>query len=834
MKKSIFLFVLAIMSMTSWSQNAIQNFSFEDTGCELCDTYYEFYEGCVADWQNYRYVPAAFDSSDPSCTFYNGAYYYAPHGDQHAMIAVNSGIFQEGNFQAGNYSISFQYTRGEAIFEDYPVYINVGFANDLQNVDWDDDSNLAVPIENMVSLLVLEDHNINWATYSGTFELPADFDQIVIYGSSMMKSAASGASTSSATRAPTMRALIDNFSLIRLDPCIPEDIKVTVDGEDVTDTLSYTIPCGQTCINVAATNVENAVYNTDDLVLTDLEGLFCVTDPDMTSFTAYITGQDTCGEDVNIAIDVTIEQDCPPDGCDCVNGGELQAFNIFGCDVDFALGGFGIDGCATLIPEFTWDFGDTIGTDVTTTLPVGNSYTYGSNGTYTVTVSFDVEYNDTGELCTQTYEVEVVITDCEEECDDEPYIEPYWELCDSNNVCELESWPVRVLDDDGTPLLLIDGYTFVWDDSSTSDVRYGVTDGQTVSVTVTYPDGCEYFIEYVENCCEGGITVEFDECPSDEVVAALERQLEQNKRLLPATEYQDMFNALQLYKSDSRAATSDGHTADDCDPCDIGTVVVFVIDVLTGEPITNWETITVTNNDTGLTIPVYENFFQVYVDVSYTVTVTVQDPEGHICTYSYEFIYDCEDVPCSELPAPTNLQVSGTTLSWDPVPGAVEYIVSSPVAGPIIFCDCPAQVSIIPFTVDTNSVTLTGGLASACFVWQVTAVCADGSESPASGQMCYPNEGGGHGKSAALTNAMVTPNPTKGDMTFTIDANYDTNVQIEIYNFNGILIKSFNERVLKEGVATITWNATGVLPKGIYFIQFKTAHETIQKKLIVN
>ena len=101
------------------------------------------------------------------------------------------------------------------------------------------------------------------------------------------------------------------------DPCVPDDIVVTVDGQDVTNTLSYTIPCGQTCINVAATNVQNAVYNTTDPVLTDLQGLFCLSDPATTSFTAYITGQDSCGDDVNIAINVQVEQDCGgTDGCE--------------------------------------------------------------------------------------------------------------------------------------------------------------------------------------------------------------------------------------------------------------------------------------------------------------------------------------------------------------------------------------------------------------------------------------------------------------------------------------------------------------------------------------
>ncbi|MEZ4875735.1 MAG: hypothetical protein R2793_09880 [Flavobacteriaceae bacterium] len=307
MKKMIFLLALMASFFTK-GQNLVQNGSFEDTNCDICSTLYEFYEGCVDQWQNYTYAPSAFDSSIPNCTFYNGAYYYAPDQDKHALVGSNRGIFQEGNFPPGTYTISFLYTRGEAIYQSFPVYINAGFANGLVNVDWSDNSNLSIPIENVVSQLVLEDDPINWATYTGTFQLTEAYEDFVIYGSSEEQFQGN-----TNNRAPDRRVLIDNVVLECQNCCTPEPVTITANGEDITTSLTYEIPCGETCVTLAASNITNAVYNTSDPVLADLEGLFCLPpNSTLTSFTATITGTDTCGDPYSQNVIITVEQECCP------------------------------------------------------------------------------------------------------------------------------------------------------------------------------------------------------------------------------------------------------------------------------------------------------------------------------------------------------------------------------------------------------------------------------------------------------------------------------------------------------------------------------------------
>ncbi|MBL4662753.1 MAG: T9SS type A sorting domain-containing protein [Flavobacteriaceae bacterium] len=199
------------------------------------------------------------------------------------------------------------------------------------------------------------------------------------------------------------------------------------------------------------------------------------------------------------------------------------------------------------------------------------------------------------------------------------------------------------------------------------------------------------------------------------------------------------------------------------------------------------------------------------------------------CSLLDEVLPDCE-----ELAAPTNLQVMGDTLTWDAVPGALSYIVSSPGGtDPQISCNCHGQISIVPLDTDTNSVVLPRGLQSQCFVWMVTAVCYDGTRSNPSSQECYfPIRG--TSKESSFENAKIAPNPNNGNMTFVVETTYDTDVTIEVYDFYGKLIQSFVERLTAHSEGTIEWNATGKLARGIYIVSFKTDKETLYKKIIVD
>ncbi|OUR98138.1 hypothetical protein A9Q86_13845 [Flavobacteriales bacterium 33_180_T64] len=595
--------------------------------------------------------------------------------------------------------------------------------------------------------------------------------------------------------------------------CLPKPITITANGTDITNSLTYTIPCGENCVTINATNIIGAVYDTSDPVLTDLNGLFCVPPgSSITSFTAYITGTNSCGDPYNQSIAVNLEQDC---------------------------------------------------------------------------------------------------------CPDEPYVEPHWELCETNNVCELESWPIRVLDDDGSPLLLIDGYTFSWtlngSQISTSDILYGAQEDQTYTVTVTYPNGCEYTITYLEiccvpenvtitadgiditdtltytipcgencvtinatnitdavyntsdpvltdlqglfcvpdnslisftanitgldscgdpysenvtvfieqECCLDDISVIFDECPDEEAVELLVNDNVQVKTSNKIVSSEDAQKALRSLEQASNKAK-------ECDPCEAGIVSATVIDS-NGDEITNFVSINVSwaANSTG--VNVNNSQFLVYVDVLYTVTVTVIAPEGHECVYTYDFIYECETKECDGLTAPSNLQANGSNLTWDPVPGAVSYIINSPSVIKIDCCN--TGVSIMPITTTLSTYALPLGLQSKCFVWQVTAICADGTQSPVSVQACHLPTMITHETEGGKERIVIYPNPNKGHVDIKVDLEGSSVIELEIYRYDGLLVKTIKKE--KTDTEILRFGLELDLPTGLYLFNFKTKNGIISKRIII-
>ncbi|WP_299210463.1 trypsin-like serine protease [uncultured Dokdonia sp.] len=197
------------------------------------------------------------------------------------------------------------------------------------------------------------------------------------------------------------------------------------------------------------------------------------------------------------------------------------------------------------------------------------------------------------------------------------------------------------------------------------------------------------------------------------------------------------------------------------------------------------------------------------------------------CSFLEEILPKCE-----ELATPSNLQVVADTLTWDPVPGAAYYIVSSPAGGePQPFCECTKPVSIVPITTSTNSVVVPDGLQSRCFAWRVTAFCEDGTQSQASFSQCfYPIKAL---ENDNFVNVAISPNPNRGDMNFTVETSLDTQVSVEVYNVYGTKIHSFTINSKRDLEATAQWNAAGTLKTGIYFITFKTDTQVISKKVIV-
>ncbi|MEM7187844.1 MAG: T9SS type A sorting domain-containing protein, partial [Bacteroidota bacterium] len=212
------------------------------------------------------------------------------------------------------------------------------------------------------------------------------------------------------------------------------------------------------------------------------------------------------------------------------------------------------------------------------------------------------------------------------------------------------------------------------------------------------------------------------------------------------------------------------------------------------------------------------------------------DPLKGACELCMEF--DCsilDDIipDCETLPAPTNLMVDGDTLTWDPVPGAVSYIVSSPGGtDPQIACPCELPVSIIPITTNTNSLVLPEGLQRQCFIWMVTAVCHDGTTSDPSNQECFMPIRRSSENSSEIS--QIAPNPNNGNMNFVVQTSYDSEVTVEVHDFYGKLIQTFVTSLEAHTPSTISWDAAGQLARGIYFVTFKTDQNTWSKKVIVD
>lgn len=514
---------------------------------------------------------------------------------------------------------------------------------------------------------------------------------------------------------PQIEARISNLRIC----CVPQTPTITANGTDITDTLSYTIPCGENCVTINATNITDAVYNTSDPVLTDLNGLFCVPPgSDITSFTANITGTNSCGNPYTQNITVNLEQDC---------------------------------------------------------------------------------------------------------CIDEPYIEPYWQHPNCPDVvCESDKWPVHVLSSDGSAITSAGGVVISWDNLDTvadenilADWIY-VQPLENWQATITYPNGCEYVITYLEECCDDDIYINVLECPTEDQLAVYEAQVNQRLMAKQDSETLDLLSSLRTYIAKRKAG-------EDCDPCELGFVFIELVDA-GNNPIdlSMYDTFSWSDGGSGamrvFTLPMSEEV---------CFTATKETKFGNICTYTDCFFYECER-DCENLAAPTNLQVVGSDLTWDPVPGAVEYVISSPSV--IRIECCRLGVSIAPITTTSTSHTLSIGLQSRCFVWQVTAICADGTESPVSEQACHLptllNDG-----ASAEQRISLYPNPNRGQMEIKVELDGSSFVELDIYRYDGLLVKTLTKE--KTGDADLRFGLDLNLPTGLYLFNFKTKEGVISKRVII-
>ena len=440
-----------------------------------------------------------------------------------------------------------------------------------------------------------------------------------------------------------------------------------------------------------------------------------------------------------------------------------------------------------------------------------------SNGSILTSFTVNITGND---ICGNPWTQNVTVNIEQDCCPDEPYIEPYWSHPNCPDVvCTADEWPINVLSSDGTPITSAGGVSITWTNTNTGDTFNQdwvyASPNETWEVTIVYPNGCEYTATYTEDCCDDDIHIEAIVCPEQEQLEQIEANMNDVKNSYSKEDFAEMKEVLEALKNPTRA--------DGCDPCDEGWVIIHLVDAA-GNDIDSGCSITWSDGGTGI-------YRLIPVDTSISVTV-VKPMDGYECVYEDTFIYECRE-DCI-VTAPTNLTINGFTLSWDPVPGAIGYQVSSP-SFPEISCNCTNQVSMAPINTTNTWVVLPNGLRDRCFIWQVRARCADGSWSPISHQMCYtprldePVEE----EKEKMQETSVVPNPNNGDMSISVSTNYSTNVEIEVYDFYGRIIQTFKENVTTNHRKTINWNASSYLPKGIYFVKFKTTNQTINKRVIV-
>ncbi len=769
---------------------------------------------------------------------------------------------------------------------------------------------------------------------------------------------------------------LESCTDVIITSCTPVTPVITADSNDITSSLTYIIPCGETCFTLEATDITNAVYNTTDPVLTNLNGLFCLTNNNtLTSFTATITGLDSCGNDYIQEVEILVEQDCPTPCCDADfnlldNGDFNQSTN--GGNWAFNLG---------YVPNWVHTDGSPSINDISTN-PYAWMWSYGGNGEG-ITSDFDFEEGITYSICfrirtddrnsgdpnvANNATVNLVATDTVGNITSSPtgeyifndtmgsYLNTWTDITltytPNGNYSKLWIFPFMSDPSDGVSQaelsiddiiisicedcettaptnLQVSGTTLTWapvqgatsyiitspggnvpqldcdcDKGTGISIAPVTVNTNSYTLPASLSDKC--FVWQVTAICESGekspiseqacykpkedeceitaptnlqvngTTLTWDPVPGATSYIVLspggnEPQLDcdcdkgtgislapvtvnTNSYTLPASLSDKCFvwQVIAICKSGEKSPISKQacYTPKE-EKCEVTAPTNLQVSgtTLTWNPVpgaTSYIVLSPGSNEpqldcscdkgTGISIaPVTVN------TNSYTLPASLSDKcfvwqviaiceSGEKSPISKQACYKPKEEKC-EVTAPTNLQVSGTTLTWNPVSGAIAYIISSPPGGvKIIDCGCNKYngISIAPVTVNTNSYTLPSSLKESCFVWQVTAICKNEEKSPISKQACYngPEKGGKDVIS-------IYPNPNKGDMNIKVDTVNDSNVGLNIYKFDGTLIKTINTLKTKNGHLDFNLNLQSRLPSGMYFFVFNIGDNTMSKKVII-
>lgn len=666
---------------------------------------------------------------------------------------------------------------------------------------------------------------------------------------------------------------LESCTDVVISSCTPATPVITADGNDITSNLTYTIPCGETCVTLKATGIIDAVYNTSDPVLNNLNGLFCLTaNNTLTSFTATITGLDSCGNDYIQEVEILVEQDCPTICCNpdfnlLDNGDFNQATN--GGNWAFNLG---------YVPNWTHTDGSPSINDISTN-PYAWMWSYGGNGEG-ITTDFEFEEGITYSICFR------IRTDDKDSGDTNVANNATVNLVATNIVGNITSTPSGeyVFNDTmgsylntWTTITLSytpnDNYSKLWIFPFMSDPSNGVSQAELSidDIIISVCEDCETTAP--TNLQVSGTTLTWDpvqgatsyvitspagnvpqiDCGCDKYngISIAPITVNTNSYTLPIALQDKCFvwqvTAICESGEESPISNQACYTPEEVE-CELTSPTNLQISgtTLTWNPVPGATSYIVLSP--GANVPQLDCGCDKYNGVSlapvtvntnsYTLPASLANKcfvwqviaiceSGEKSLISNQACYTPKEEKC-ETTTPTNLQVSGNTLTWNPVPGAIAYIVSSPGGGvKIIDCGCDKYngISIAPVTVNTNSYNLPSSLKERCFVWQVTAICKSEKKSPISIQACYngPKKG----------TISIYPNPNKGNMTIKIDTDSNANTALNIYKFDGTLIKTIDNLKPKNGHLDFNLNLQSRLNTGIYFFVFNIGENTISKKVII-
>lgn len=241
-----------------------------------------------------------------------------------------------------------------------------------------------------------------------------------------------------------------------------------------------------------------------------------------------------------------------------------------------------------------------------------------------------------------------------------------------------DSFPVFILDENN---IMIDAsaYTITWSHDSTNTGSFGfIFPNQQTIVTVTGPDSCIWQDTFLVVCCSDTISINsfcpWDPCNYPSIPIPL-NVTDQHGNILSPPRY----------------------------------------------------TFSWSNGSTGNTTSESQENLPISVIVHDSLTG---------CDY-----FDTLTIDCCSVDTPQNLNCQltsvGTTLTWDPVPGAVSYILYRIFNDPECCQSSTPPSSAMPVTLTGTSYTIYG--STPCFSWRVVAICANGDTSAFSKKHCCGN-----------------------------------------------------------------------------------------------